>query len=234
MHRVLHVILASIAAVSALGRPPFTEQGAVVLGGLSVDARSASFADHDNGGDLDLFAQGHVPLGGRNIARVLCRSDGNWEFTHVTWAEGLPASNEGAFDCAWADFDLGGDLGLGALTRFGYPEWFSVNSASANGDHWLQVRLVGTRENTTAIGARLCAAINAGTPDERTLRRDAHANAGTFHQSDPPVRFGLGAERVGDRPRIFWPDGQEQVLTEVAADQFLTVEIPPLTAVPLH
>jgi hypothetical protein len=71
------------------------------------------------------------------------------------------------------------------------------------------------------------ATIHAGTPQERTLRRDANANAGTFDQSDRPVHFGLGDADVVDLLRIEWPDGTIQLLAGVPADQHMTVTIPP-------
>ncbi|MCE7958773.1 MAG: hypothetical protein DYH06_12695 [Acidobacteria bacterium ACB2] len=64
-----------------------------------------------------------------------------------------------------------------------------------------------------------------GTSEERTLRRDANSNAGTFNQSDLPVHFGLGAATVIDRLRIVWPSGAEHQLTGVGVDQYLTLDI---------
>jgi hypothetical protein len=211
-----------------------TLTGHPLLSDVGGDLNGARSIDYDNDGDLDLFFHDHLATAGRSNARLLYRNDGDWQFTNVTAAVGLAASNEAAFDSPWADFDLDGDLDLCAPTGSGFPERFFVSSASTNGNHWLFVRLIGTPENTTAIGAQLCATVNAGTPAERTLRRDANANAGTFHQDDLPVHFGLGAAVVVDRLRIIWPNGQEQVLTDVAGDQYLTVEIPRLSAVVMH
>ena len=101
-----------------------------------------------------------------------------------------------------------------------------MSNASTNGNHWLYVRLDGPTDNTTGIGASLYATINEGTPQERTLRREANTNAGTFNQSDLPVHFGLGAATVIDELRIEWPDGTVQTLYDVATNQYLTVWTP--------
>jgi hypothetical protein len=103
---------------------------------------------------------------------------------------------------------------------------FFVSRATTNGLHWLHVHLQGRPSNSTGIGARLYATIHADTPQERTLRRDANANAGTFNQNDLPVHFGLGTAAVVDALRIVWPDRTEQVLHNVTADQHLTITIP--------
>jgi hypothetical protein len=65
--------------------------------------------------------------------------------------------------------------------------------------------------------------LHAGTSEERTLRREANTNAGTFNQSDLPVHFGLGAATQIDRLRIEWPDGSVQNLFDVASNEYRTI-----------
>ncbi len=107
-----------------------------------------------------------------------------------------------------------------------FPERVFISDASTNGNHWLYLRLHGPADNTTGIGASLYATIDEGTPDERTLRREANTNAGTFNQSDLPVHFGLGAADLIDQLRVVWPDGTVQFLQDVAVDQYLTIDFP--------
>jgi hypothetical protein len=144
----------------------------------------------------------------------------------VTALEGLHATNEGAYDSAWADLDLDGDQDLVEPTSGTYPERVFISDAANNGNHWLYIRLAGPTANTTAIGASLYATLHDGTPQERTLRREANTNAGTFNQSDLPVHFGLGAATVVDKLRIEWPDGTIQTLNDIPVDQYLTIEFP--------
>ncbi len=207
-----------------------TVTGHALLSDNSGDLNGARAVDYDNDGDLDLFFHDHKPLGGKDNARKLYRNDGNWEFTDVTAAEGLAESNKGSYDSAWADIDRDGDQDLIATTDGNFDERVFISDVSGNGNHWLYVELEGTTDNTTAIGASIYATINEGTPQERTIRREANTNAGTFNQSDLPVHFGLGTETLIDTLRIVWPDGRQQQLFDVSVDQYLAVNIADLIA----
>ena len=183
----------------------------------------AQAVDYDNDGDLDLFA--HDQTG--PIGRALFRYDGDFRFTHVSTQEGLRTGPDAGYDSTFVDYDLDGDLDLFASTGPGLPQRFFVSYASTNGNGWLFVRLKGTKNNPSGIGAQVYATIHQGTPQERTLRRDTLlAMVGTFHQDDLPVHIGLGAAQVVDELRIVWPNGVTQVLTNVSAGQYLEVAIP--------
>ena len=200
------------------GHPLLTSTGSDFGGGRAVD--------YDNDGDLDLFFHDHLATAG-NHARKLYRNDGNWEFTDVTTAEGIANTNQGGYDSAWGDIDNDGDQDLIAATGSGFDERVFINDASTNGNHWLYIRLDGPSDNTTAIGATLYATLEEGTPQERTLRREANTNSGTFNQSDLPVHFGLGEVTEVDQLLIRWPDGSKQSLANVSADQYITVPYNP-------
>ncbi len=215
------------------GNNQFTDVDAItgqaLLSDTSGDLNGGRAVDYDNDGDLDLFFHDHKPNNGKDLARKLYRNDGNWQFTDVTVAEGLNDTNKGSYDSAWGDIDLDGDQDLIATTSDddpNTPEQVFISDATTNGNHWLYVELSGPTDNTTGIGASLYATINEGTPQERTIRREANTNAGTFNQSDLPVHFGLGAATVIDELEIHWPDGAVQTLLDVPIDQYLTVNTP--------
>jgi hypothetical protein len=204
---------------SRMGQPLLTDTGGDFNGGKAVD--------YDNDGDLDLFFHDNHAANGKNYARKLYRNDGNWVFTDVTAAQGIDQTNRGAFDSVWGDIDRDGDQDLIAPTNGSFIERVFLNDASTNGNHWLYVDLAGPSHNTTGLGSSLYATINEDTPQERTLRREANTNAGTFNQSDLPVHFGLGAAATIDHLRIEWPDGSSQSLFNVAVDEYLTVSYLP-------
>ncbi|HEY6563551.1 MAG TPA: CRTAC1 family protein, partial [Pirellulaceae bacterium] len=213
------------------GSNQFTDVDAItghpLLSDTSGDLNGARAVDYDNDGDLDLFFHDHLPRAGHNEARKLYRNDGNWQFTDVTAAAGLAATNQGAYDSTWGDIDLDGDQDLIAPTDTNFAERVFVSNANTNGNHWLYVKLVGPSENTTGIGATVHATIHEGTPQERTLRREANTNAGTFNQSDLPVHIGLGGATQIDELRIVWPDGTVRTLQDVVVDRYLVVSILP-------
>ena len=195
-----------------------------LLSDVGGDLNGGKAVDYDNDGDLDLYMHDNLNVNGSNQARKLFRNDGNWNFTDVTTLAGIASTNEGAYDSTWGDLDLDGDQDLVAPTNSATPERVFLSNASENGNHWLYLQLGGSRDNTSAIGATVYATINEGTPVERTLRREANTNAGTFNQSDLPVHFGLGATTTIDELRIVWPDGRTQWLHDVAVDQYLYVQ----------
>jgi enediyne biosynthesis protein E4 len=201
-----------------LGHPLLSTNGSDMNGSKAID--------YDNDGDLDLYFHDRVQLAGRpDQGRYLFRNDGNWQFTDVTVAEGLSTVNMEGFDSAWGDIDLDGDQDIISPTFSDYRERLYISDESTNGNHWLYLNLNGPKDNTSGIGAAVYATINEGTPEERTLRREANTNANTFNQSDLPVHFGLGATDIIDILRIVWPDGTEQILHDVDANQYLTVNI---------
>jgi hypothetical protein len=200
------------------GHPLLSSTGSDFGGGKAVD--------YDNDGDLDLFFHDHLATVGSH-ARKLYRNDGNWEFTDVTTAEGIANTNQGAYDSVWGDIDHDGDQDLIAPTDSSFNERLFISNASTNGNHWLYVRLDGPSDNTTGIGATLYATLDEGTPQERTLRREANTNAGTFNQSDLPVHFGSGSETSIDQLLIRWPDGSKQSMSNIAADQYITIPYNP-------
>lgn len=94
---------------------------------------SASVADFDNDGDLDVYLTSYaaggvfgsgVPTpyhdannGGPN---VLLRNDGDWQFTDVTVETGLDENNRRwSFACAWGDYNNDGWLDLYVANDFG-------------------------------------------------------------------------------------------------------------------
>ena len=90
-----------------------------------------------------------------------------------------------------------------------------------HGNHYLLVHAVGTASNRDGIGARVI--ISAGG---QTQHAEVQSGGSYLSHNDLRLHFGVGeAERV-DRLEVRWPSGVVQVLSDIAADQVLTVVEP--------
>jgi hypothetical protein len=119
------------------------------------------FFDYDLDGYPDIFtANGHIdeqigrvqPKVSYRQAPLLFRNLGDQSFPNVTAAMGAafnrPIVGRGA---AYADFDRDGDLDLLISTNNG-PAYLYRNDGG-NRNHWLTIRLVGTKSNRDGIGS---------------------------------------------------------------------------------
>ena len=79
----------------------FSEQGAAVLFGANFDSRSASLADVDRDGDLDLFFQG--ASGAQQMLRNNLANTGTLSFSNISAL--LPPGLGPSWSAAWGDYD---------------------------------------------------------------------------------------------------------------------------------
>jgi enediyne biosynthesis protein E4 len=96
------------------------------------------------------------------------------------------------------------------------------HNVSSARNHWILLKLVGTRSNRMAIGAQ----IHIVTPDNRSQWNEVTTATGYASSSDSRVHFGLGTNLRIKEIEIRWPSGIQQTLHDVAADQIFTVEEP--------
>jgi hypothetical protein len=83
-------------------------------------------------------------------------------------------------------------------------------------NHWLTLKLIGSRSNRDGIGAR----VSAGKQLAYCTTSGSYLSA-----SDGRVHFGLGKE-THTKVEIQWPSGTRQQLPDVAADTIITVKEP--------
>jgi len=87
--------------------------------------------------------------------------------------------------------------------------------------HWIELKLVGTRSNRSAIGAEVTAEIGPGRQ-----RQVVDGGSGFCSQNDRRLHFGLGTQRLG-RVTIRWPSGTEQVVNGLTIDHLSVITEPP-------
>jgi hypothetical protein len=185
--------------------------------------------DFDNDGWKDLFvARANVldnisELAGRKYPEPnsVFRNLGNGKFAEVGPSAG-PALQEEAAHRGVAFGDLFNDGRIDAVvTVLGGPVEI-LRNISETGNHWILLKLVGTKSNRMGIGAQ----IHITTEDGASQWNEVTTAVGYTASSDSRVHFGLGKNRVIKDLEIRWPSGIKQVLHDIAADQILPVEEP--------
>lgn len=233
--------------VTAEGFPLFSEISR--LAGVSATdwSWSALFADFDNDGykdifigngypkavnDLDYMAaafsatrNGNVSAARRMLAQLpayefpnfVFRNNGDLTFTDKSkaWRMDQPGLSYGA---AYADLNNDGKLDLVVNNLNGPASVYENVIPTDNARHYLKIRLDGEppRQRTAGIGARVV--VTAGRKKQYLY---SSPYRGFMSSMDERLHVGLGAAKRVDTVEIDWPDGRQQVLTNVPADRML-------------
>jgi hypothetical protein len=94
-----------------------------------------------------------------------------------------------------------------------------LRNRSGGTNHFVSFKLVGTRSNRDALGARI--RVKAGGVSE--IREIAGAGS-YLSTSDTRAHFGLGQSTQIDSIEVSWPSGIRQEFHNVKADQFYVIE----------
>jgi len=185
------------------------------------------FFDYNNDGDLDLLLvnghpdttiHAHHPEVEYREPLLLFEGDGkSWKNVGAACgpAFSMPIAGRGL---ALGDFDNDGAVDALVSVNDGPP--LLLRNHAARGNHWLGVKLIGTKSNIDAVGASIV--YQAG--DLR--RRRTKVGGGSYLSSqDPRMVLGLGGRAKIDWLEVHWPQpgGSTQRFTELPIDRYITV-----------
>jgi hypothetical protein len=186
--------------------------------------------DFDNDGWKDLFVVRANVLD--NISELtpnrkypepnsIFRNLGNGKFANVGSTAGpdfqMEAPHRGA-----AFGDLFNDGRIDAVVSVLNGPVKILRNVSDTGNHWILLKLVGTRSNRMGIGAQ----IRIITKDGSSQWNEVTTAVGYTSSSDSRVHFGLGENQRIKEVEIRWPSGIRQTIKDVATDRILSIEEP--------
>ncbi len=199
------------------------------------------FADFDNDGWLDiLVANGNFSSlmdtlpGEVRYAEplLLFRNLGNRTFEEIAGPSGLNAgpllSRRGT---AFGDINNDGNLDVVVFNAAGPPSLFLNDTDNSN--HRVLFRLIGSKSNRAAIGARVTVTTS------QFIQIDEVRGGGSYNSTnDTRLHFGLGADALIKKVEVFWPSGLRQSFPDLPADALYELTegqaIRKISAFPVH
>jgi len=158
---------------------------------------------------IDLFQSTHYKQTNTLLANL---QDGTFQDVSAEAGFTLARAHRGS---AFADFNNDGRIDI-AVSALGEPAelWQNI---SPEVNHWLMLRLIGSRSNRDGIGAII-----------RLGNQSNHVTTAVGYASSSPstVHFGTGKLEKIEQIEIRWPSGTVQVLRNVIANQVLEVHEP--------
>jgi hypothetical protein len=206
---------------------------ATVAAGMARNTRfvgwGCGFFDFDNDGWKDLLlVNGHVFPEVERLRidihykdrAILYRNRGDGQFSDISESAGPGVlERHSARGAAFGDYDNDGLIEALINNQNEPPSLLKQESHPAN--HWIMLKLTGTRSNRSALGAKVRVIARGHTQVD-----EVRSGGSYLSQNDLRLHFGLGAAQRVDRIEIVWPSGARQTLRDVAADRIVPIEEP--------
>jgi enediyne biosynthesis protein E4 len=185
------------------------------------------FLDYNNDGDLDLMIvdghpdltiQAHHPeLRYREPMLLFEGGRGGWKNVSAQGGAVFARDIAGR-GLALGDFNNDGSVDALVTVNNGAPLLLKNNAG--RGNHWLGLKLIGTRSNIDAVGAKV-------TWQSGDLKRHrSKVGGGSYLSShDPRMVLGLGGRTTIDWVEVQWPQpgGTTQRFTGLPIDRYITI-----------
>ncbi|WP_460923333.1 VCBS repeat-containing protein [Pontibacter brevis] len=157
-------------------------------------------------------------LPGVKVHNYVYQNTGNLSFADKSeeWGLDAPSYTNGT---AFADLDNDGDLDL-IMNNIDEAAFIYRNDANTLPDrHYLRVKLEGDTKNKAGMGVKLT--LKYGGQQQY---HDHSVYRGYKSTVENVVHFGLGKVAQVDALEVTWPDGRQQTIKNVKADQVLTLK----------
>ncbi|MEO5681629.1 MAG: VCBS repeat-containing protein [Chitinophagaceae bacterium] len=197
---------------------------AIITNGLPRDVTDLDYITFNNGqgggkGIYSLDLTDSLPV--VKLPNYAFKNNAGYLFTNTSHAWGLDKASfsNGA---AYADLDNDGDLDL-IINNLNEPAFIYENTAHVIGktssSHRLGIRFKGSHQNSDGFGASVRIYYNKN----KQQLYEHYPCRGYMSTHDNRAHLGLGSSTSVDSLRVQWPDGKTQLLTDVTADQVLTL-----------
>jgi hypothetical protein len=203
--------------------------GVFVDNGINLSNTTNAFAafsvvsgDLDNDMDIDIYLNASTTV--QNLPNTYFQNQGNGIFVvdatgagaggddvgHGGSVSAVDFNNDGFLDLLCENGEGQGFLSLGELELF---------KNKTNGNHWVQMDLIGQLSNKDAVGAYIECFTN-GVKQVRLLGSEIHR----YSKNSSRIHFGLGANTNIDSLKIYWPSGIVQLIKNIEVDKIYKID----------
>nr|WKN36067.1 VCBS repeat-containing protein [Tunicatimonas sp. TK19036] len=198
----------------------------IITNGLPRDVTDLDYIVYDNGQDnyggttnaTLAMVEEYFPV--VKVSNYAFKNTGGLAFADSTQSWGLyrPSFSNGG---AYADLDNDGDLDLvvNNINDNAFVYQNNLNQAERSKQHYLTVSFEGSEQNTRGLGANVRLYYAGG----KKQLYEHQPTRGYLSTVDVQAHFGLGDVSQVDSLWVRWPDGKNQLLRQVPADQKLTL-----------
>lgn len=137
------------------------------------------------------------------------RANDEWNISYVGFSNGA----------SYSDLDNDGDLDV-ILNNLGDVASIFENKTNETSKKYLDIKLIGSKNNPLGLGTKVEIMSNGNLQkQELTLTRGFQSSV------DTKIHFGLNNRELVEQVKIVWPNGKEQLLTNVKSNQALVVDL---------